>query len=498
MASDKTVEYIIKLQDQISGTLSRIEKNTHTMNKAMEHSENVVGKLKTAFIEFFAIEKAFEFGKESLQVFRNYNVAAAQLDSILKSTGGTIGLTREKLHQLAEAQAKVTLYTKQNFIAAEEQLAMFTNVRKEIAERTIPIIGDVAARMKIDLSSAAHIVGMALNDPTKAARLLRQEGIALSDQQKNQLKVWSETGQMAKAQSFLLDELSKRTKGAAASAAAADPYGMMLKRIEEVQIKVGHLINNIMVKLAPSFGRVFDAIEPIIDSLGGILMDILPSIFNAISPIISAFKTTWSMVMLIIHPIINVLKPAFETVARIAQSWWQNISPMMPFLSRIAVEVGHILAGAIQIVFRIAEIISKVYTWLANTTIIKGIFTAIMWVVEKVVGFIEKIIQGIKWLLGIKDEVGGKKEGIASPEDIAKEGESATGGGAMGMTPSSVMESKPAEAKNTQINITINGGLVHDFKIVSQNMTQSAGQLKELIVKTMLGAVNDFNLVPGQ
>ena len=102
MANDTTISYILRLQDEISATLKRVEANTESMNEKMRDTKGAVEGIKKAFVEFFAIEKIFEFGKKSFEAFTEANKASAQLNATLTSTGHAAGMSRKELDELSE------------------------------------------------------------------------------------------------------------------------------------------------------------------------------------------------------------------------------------------------------------------------------------------------------------------------------------------------------------------------------------------------------------
>ena len=48
------VEYIVKLKDDMSASISNLTKHTEHLNKTVEHTQSVVHELRNVFFELFA------------------------------------------------------------------------------------------------------------------------------------------------------------------------------------------------------------------------------------------------------------------------------------------------------------------------------------------------------------------------------------------------------------------------------------------------------------
>ncbi len=60
------------------------------------------------------------------------------------------------------------------------------------------------------LESASVQLGKALNDPIKGVTALNKSGVTFSDQQKDMIKNFVKTNEVAKAQDIILSEIEKQ------------------------------------------------------------------------------------------------------------------------------------------------------------------------------------------------------------------------------------------------------------------------------------------------
>lgn len=496
-----TVEYIVKLKDEMSGTVNAVKHSTSAMNKEIEHSQSVVHELRSAFFEIFAAEKILEFFNGAREALEKYKFASAELDATLEANGNNIGFTRKELDALGDAARKHTLFTKEETIAMEGQLAMFHNIHGLILQEAIPAVLDLAAKMKSKPAEAAHALGLALDAPAKAARVLRQANITLSDAQEKQIKLWVETGQQAKAQQFILDTLTTSTKGAAAAAwEAADPLSRLSIRFEDTKIAVGGLIESLLEELEPAMQSVVGIIETSVKwikenekvlkivaiGVAGAAaawliyesavkaVTVAQTILNLVMEMnpIFMFVTTIGLAVAIIYQLYQqfegfrkVLWATWEVIKGVGMALWDDM--IMPFKI-----VYHLIAGITDLLMG---------DFAASGDHIKALGEAFVKQFNDVAEGIDnaKAAYGKSYstvkAAGEGDE--GKKDkkglGIEPPStDLA------TGA-------SNVKETKP-----TIINITM-GSLVNTFTVGVTNLTEGSAKVREEILNVMISAVSD-------
>jgi hypothetical protein len=256
------VEYILRLKDELSGTLGKVTGNIDAMNTKMEASKEMVAGLSEAFLGFMAIEKVIEFGKESVDKFNEAAQASAQLTASLESTNYAIGLSKAVLDEQAEALGRVTLYEKDVITHSQGILATFTQVSGQIAKDATPAILDMAAKMGIDLKEATVQVGKALNDPLIGMMALRRVGVSFTQDQVKVIKSLVETGHAADAQRLILKELNTDFGGSAEAAAkvGTGPLTLLGHRFTETKIKVGELITKLEEHLIPVMDTLINVV----------------------------------------------------------------------------------------------------------------------------------------------------------------------------------------------------------------------------------------------
>jgi hypothetical protein len=215
------------------------------------------------------LQGVFSFVSTAIADFSAGEKADRALQSRIESTGGAAGRTLEQLKQQAGELQKVTLFPDDVTEKGQEILLTFTNIREEIFDRTIPLAQDLSTVFEQDLATSAVQLGKALNDPVKGISALQRVGITFSEDQKKLIESLVATGDVAAAQTVILNELEVQVGGAARAAAEAGlgPYELLRQRFDEVKEAVGGLILQGLSRLRPVIEQIIVFFEGLTEAL---------------------------------------------------------------------------------------------------------------------------------------------------------------------------------------------------------------------------------------
>lgn len=217
-------EFVLMLKDEMSRDASE------AMDKVEVKGESLSRGFEVAAVAATALGGAIVGGMAvAAGAFMESEKATAQLDAVLKSTGGTAGMTKEALLELADSLQQVTTYDDEAIIGAESLLLTFTKVGKDVFPEAIKTILDMSTALGTDLQGATIQVGKALNDPIKGVTALSKVGVSFTADQKEMIKAMVESGDVMGAQKLILAELAVEFGGSAA--AAADTFSGKLQQI---------------------------------------------------------------------------------------------------------------------------------------------------------------------------------------------------------------------------------------------------------------------------
>ncbi len=153
--------------------------------------------------------------------------ANAILGSTLKATGAEAWTNKQKLNEFSDTMAALTLFEDEAISGMQGVLLGFKNIKGDNFKEASTQILNMAEVMGMDLTGAAQAVGKALDDPINGIDSLSRQGFKFTQEQKNMLKAMVQTGEIAKAQKIILDELAT-TYGGAAEAAASSSTGIWI------------------------------------------------------------------------------------------------------------------------------------------------------------------------------------------------------------------------------------------------------------------------------
>ncbi|MFT8312963.1 MAG: phage tail length tape measure family protein [Clostridium sp.] len=210
----------------------------------------------------------------------------AQMDAVLKSTGGTAGMTKDALVNLANSQAKVTTFSAGTTKAAENLLLTFTGISKKTFPDTIKAAQDMSTAMGTDLNSSVMTLGKALNNPAEGMSRLTKQGVTFNDQQKKQIEAMTKAGDVAGAQAVMLKELQKEFGGSAEAAGKTFAGQLTILQNQLTGVGVG-----IVSKLLPPLTEFMTSINnhmPQIQAVIGDVVNFIGQAINTLTPIVKS------------------------------------------------------------------------------------------------------------------------------------------------------------------------------------------------------------------
>jgi len=233
------------MSESVERLLIRIDATTEQMRRELKAAENAVGKtdkkVRTAQQKmadgWAKADKAVQkhgkklaalgavaiagLGVAIRKVITNtaaQDKAMAQLEATIKATGGAAGKTASELARTAAELQKITVFGDETIIAAQSLIATFKEIKGDNFDRTTEAVLDMATSMGTDLKSAAILVGKALNDPKTQMSALSRSGVRFTETQIEMAKAMQASGNMAGAQTIILEELEGQFEGSAEAA----------------------------------------------------------------------------------------------------------------------------------------------------------------------------------------------------------------------------------------------------------------------------------------
>jgi hypothetical protein len=218
------------------------------------------------------IGKSLRDAAESQKVF-------AQTEAVLKSTGTTANGTAKDIQNLAASLQKSTAFNDEAILSGANLLLTFKNIQNQAGEnndifdQTVAATLDVARAMGTDASGEAIRLGKALNDPVKGISALTRVGIQFTDQQKEQIKALTASGDLLGAQKIILAELQSQFGGSAAAYAQT-----FAGQVESLNNELNDLSEEIGMMVMPAVRDMIAAFREAAPELGSKLKAAIASV----------------------------------------------------------------------------------------------------------------------------------------------------------------------------------------------------------------------------
>ena len=203
-----------------------------------------------------AVAGAVVLGKGAIDAAVEAQKVQKGVEASIRSSGGAANVTAKEIDKFASAMQFKTGIDDEAIKTSQSLLLGFRTIRNEsgkgnkIFDRASVAMLDLGKKMG-STDGAAKALGRALADPVGGLKGLKGAGVALTAQQKEQVKGFVASGDLLSAQKIVLDEVTKATGGYAESTTTAGDRAKLA--FGEVQEKIGGALLPIAEKLSTWF-----------------------------------------------------------------------------------------------------------------------------------------------------------------------------------------------------------------------------------------------------
>lgn len=253
-----TIDVIAEVGGFASG-LDKSERRAEKWRKKVESEARMAGAALAAGVAVGIAglsAVALKFGRNSIAAEKE----VAQLDAIIRSTGGAAGYTRQQLLDMADTLADKSTFSGGEIVEAQTRLLSYSGILSANIPRAMQAVIDQSARLGISVSQSAETIGRALESPSKAAAALAQQGFgaAFTKEVRGTIDELVKAGKEGEAQVMILEILEESYAGAAL--AARDTFGGALTAL-------GHTLDDITTAKDGSLKGATAAVNDLIDTL---------------------------------------------------------------------------------------------------------------------------------------------------------------------------------------------------------------------------------------
>jgi len=337
--------------------------------------------------------------------FTNYKTALAFINQTIASTGGAAKETAADLLKLSESMSGKSLYAESDILEkVTGHLLMYDKISGKTFDGATQATVDLAARMKIDLASAARIVGRSLNDPIGGLMLLQRSQIGVTRAEIAYIEQVAKAGRIADAQRMVLDLLNRKVGGSAQVARdASSGFMLFTNKTRELAKQFGEILQPYFKQFYETLVKILDKIENMSPETKKWLL-IIAGIAAAIGPIATALGGIGNMGLFTakgIDAIAKAIKWVVLMAVPLAGLFFEIIVPLLI--------IGAIVAGFVIV-------IQDIITWIrGGDSLLKRCFAdVIRWgdaFTNWFVGVLD-IVQ--KWINNLPSKISGALSPILS------------------------------------------------------------------------------------
>jgi phage-related protein len=363
----------------------------------------------------FSIRAITNFAKESVKVAEAAATAQARLEAVAKATGVFGAETQkvtDRLADFAKSQEMRLAVDDKVIKGVQAQLLSFKLLSGSADEvggafdRATVAAFDMAAAGFGSAEGNATALGKALENPTKGIAALTRTGTIFTEEQKEQIKVLQESGDLLGAQEIILTELETQYGGvAAATANASDKLAIAFENIKEnagaallpvfaevveglipVTEVIGTVLADAITELAPTLTKVAEMLPGLITSLVPIipvLVDLAAVFFEIIERVLPVFVELFEQLLPVIQELVPILADAFLSVLdALLPVFLDLIDAIMPI-------VNALLPVLLDLILQLAPIF---------VTLIEKMLPMVERVLPLLIGFLEFLTPILVWL----------------------------------------------------------------------------------------------------
>lgn len=511
------INFILQLKDLFSGHIDNARAKTEHLDKQMHGLKDTIREVGEAFGVAFGIYEGVEFLKDSAKDFIESELSARKLAVAVGVNGGLASDLKDLTDQSEELQKKGIFSHDQT--EGIQTMALQFGLTTEQVKKLTPVIEDFASATGQDLRSAYEGV---IKGSEGSARALKLYGIDLIDTKDQTAQLENIVGQLNKRFEGQ-NEIIRNTTESGALAGMANEFKELKEQVGKQLLEAFHQLVPYIQKFMELMkagtkwiGEHHSMIKALfVTIVGGVAivkgMALATAAYNFVVGIEAVMALTgataaqlamnlamevapWALAVAGIAAVVYALNELFEARKEVDEQWRQTedmvnnagdneIKLLRQKTDELMKQQGLNEDMAIQqaLINEQMELEAKNQEFLNGLTasqIQQGFMPAEQ---QALLKRLELLKAGGKDGKSIFELIKSTKEekSTATHKDLTSKTENVTG------------------TKNTTINIQI-GKLVEGLNFVTNNMQENAEQIKEIVVKTLIEAVNDSQILAGQ
>jgi hypothetical protein len=306
-----------------------------------------LGGLAVALGAAFSVRAISNFAKESVLLAEAAATARARIEAVATATnqfGDQTGAVTDRLVEFAKTQEMRLAVDDKVIQGVQAQLLSFKALGASADEtggafdRATTAAFNMAAAGFGSAEGNATALGKALENPIKGVTALARAGTTFTDEQKEQIRVLQESGDLLGAQEIVLAEVESQYGGVAA--ATADASAKLALAFENIKENAG-------AALLPVFAELVDGILPVTEAIG----DELAIAFTELSPVLTDIVKEIPALMTSLMPLIPIIGQIATVFFELIQSVLPVFIELLNIILPVIEELAPVVADALVVAF---------------------------------------------------------------------------------------------------------------------------------------------------
>lgn len=363
------------LEDTVEKLNVDLEKNAKATKKAGKAAATASGNIQRLGIAFrttlapiTAIVGGLTLMTKALNTTGEREANFAVINNGLVGLVDNSSAAADELLRVADSLGKATLFDEEDFTKVFKLFTSFRSIGVDAYERVATAAADMGTKLGTAPQAAALQLAKALEDPAKQVTALARSGTVFTEQQKEQIRVMQESGDLLGAQNIILSEIEKQYGGAAEAAGSAgfagalDSAGEAWRDFLEVLGQSSEsgavaFLNAISDGLNFIVAN-FDVIGPAAQALYGVIVEPFKALYEGIQAVIGPvdnfreqFRGTVAIITKLVTDITNnVLRPVFKFIGELIGDILKLLAGLVKGIINYSVAAVKAITGALDII----------------------------------------------------------------------------------------------------------------------------------------------------
>jgi hypothetical protein len=307
MADDVTLKVLLMGEDKTaSKAIQGVGESAEETGRKTSRAGAVMKGALSAEVVTRLADAVVDFGKESVEAYRDAAASQRQLDDAYKRFPALADVSIDRLRKQAAAIEAKTGADADDIASGQAVLARYKMTGKQLQEMT-PLLVDYAKRTGKEIPAAAGVLGKGIMGSSRA---MKELGIKFKD-----------TGDPAKNLELIMDGLRDKVGGFAESEASTldGKLGILQTRFGNVQEEIGEKLLPMLIQGAEWLGKLVDWVGQNTATLGPLAtgLGIAAAAFMALNLVMAANPI--GLIVIAIGALVGGLIWAYQNV-----SWFRD------------------------------------------------------------------------------------------------------------------------------------------------------------------------------